>query len=198
MDQSANETKEIIEGWMDGKINNIHTALPGKIISYVPGTNRAQVQPTGKYKLDDGRELLYPIIHQVPLIYPMGCSGNAGITFPIQPGDGCIIIFAESQLDDFISGGDHDDARRHSLNDAICIPGLYSSSAPSAAGDPEKVCLVNDGSTVKLDKNSLDISLADGTTCHIGNGDLVVNGISLVKHVHGGVESGGSKTGKPE
>lgn len=198
MEQSANEMKEIISGWMDDKIDNVHTSLPGKIISFDPGTNRAQVQPVGKYKLDDGRELNYPIIHQVPIVFPMGCGGNSGITFPVRPGDGCMIAFAESQLDDFISGGDSDDARRHDLNDAICIPGLYSQSAPTVAGSADSVCLINNGSKVELKPSSCEITLADGTICKIGGGDLVVNGISLVKHVHGGVESGGSKTGKPE
>lgn len=31
-----------------------------------------------------------------------------------------------------------------------------------------------------------------------GGGDITVNGISLVNHVHGGVSSGGSKTAKPQ
>ena len=31
-----------------------------------------------------------------------------------------------------------------------------------------------------------------------GGGDVMVNGISLVSHVHGGVSSGGSNTGKPQ
>lgn len=31
-----------------------------------------------------------------------------------------------------------------------------------------------------------------------GGGDVTVNGISLVSHVHGGVSSGGSNTGKPQ
>ena len=31
-----------------------------------------------------------------------------------------------------------------------------------------------------------------------GAGDVVVNGVSLVKHTHGGVTSGGGSTGKPQ
>ena len=34
-------------------------------------------------------------------------------------------------------------------------------------------------------------------TVNASGGDVTVNGISLVNHTHGGVESGGSKTGKP-
>jgi hypothetical protein len=36
-----------------------------------------------------------------------------------------------------------------------------------------------------------------GTTFTFGGGDLVVNGISLVHHVHGGITPGGSDTAEP-
>ena len=43
------------------------------------------------------------------------------MTFPLQGGDGCLLVFAEGQLDDFLSGGDSSNGRRHDINDAICI-----------------------------------------------------------------------------
>ena len=43
----------------------------------------------------------------------------------------------------------------------------------------------------------IKITLADGTTATFGGGDLVVNGISLVHHVHPGVERGGASTDEP-
>ena len=98
--QGPNQIKEIVEGWTDNKLAAVHTALPGKIVSYSPATNRAQVQPFGKYKLDDGRSFDYPVIHNVPVQFPMGCGGSSGVTFPLRAGDGCLLIFAESQLDD--------------------------------------------------------------------------------------------------
>ena len=44
-----------------------------------------------------------------------------------------------------------------------------------------------------------DMTLNVGGTLSINSsgGDVVVNGISLVHHVHGGVESGGSTTSGP-
>ena len=43
----------------------------------------------------------------------------------------------------------------------------------------------------------IKITLADGKTATFGGGDLVVNGISLTKHLHTGVTPGGGNTGKP-
>ena len=198
MAQTPNELKDVISGWLDDREDAIHTALPGMVVSYDAATNRASVQPAGRKKLFDGRALPYPIIHHVPVVFPMGMNGRAGVTFPIQAGDGCLLVFAESQLDDYLSGGDSDDIRRHDLNDAMCIPGLYSGSAPSNRFHPSDTCLFHGGSLITLNEGQFSGTLGDGTTFSFGGGDLVVNGISLTKHVHGGVMSGGSKTGKPE
>ena len=43
----------------------------------------------------------------------------------------------------------------------------------------------------------VQITLADGTTALFSGGDLKVNGISLVHHVHGGITRGGSNTDEP-
>ena len=147
MTQTSNEVKTIIKGWMDSRVSNIHTAMPGQVVSYNPSTNRASVQPNGNYKAEDGRNIRYPIIHNVPIQFPMGQDGTAGITFPINAGDGCLLVFSETQNDDFLSGnkGDSPDVRRHSLNDAIAIPGVYSGAAPSNVAHPGDVCVFKGG-----------------------------------------------------
>ena len=195
--QTSNQVKEIIKEWMNDKAENMHTALPGTVVSYDHGSNRASVQPSGSFKAKDGRSISYPIIHQVPVVFPMGCGGSAGVTFPVQGGDGCLLVFSEEQLDDFLSGADSDDQRRHSLNDAICIPGLYSGSAASGPSSSGDVCLMNGSSKIILNSSTFSGSVG-GTSFSFTGGDLVVNGISLTKHVHGGVESGGSTTSTPQ
>nr|DAY57439.1 MAG TPA: baseplate protein [Caudoviricetes sp.] len=198
MVQSNNEIKDTITGWITNEISRVHTAIPGTIVSYNPDRNRAQVQPVGMYKLPDGRALDYPVIHHVPVQFPLGTGGHSGVTFPLAAGDGCLLIFSESQMDDYLSGGDSDDPRMHDLNDAICIPGLYSGAAPSNVSHSDDTCLFNGGSLVHLGSGGFSGTLADGTTFSFSGGDLVVNGISLTEHLHGGVEPGGGKTGKPE
>lgn len=193
--QTPNETKTVIKGWIDEGNKNLHTALPGRVLSYDAGSNRASVQPTGNFKSNDGRSIAYPAIHSVPVVFPLGMGGKAGMTFPLSSGDFCLLIFAESQLDDFLTGGDSDDPRSHSLNDAVCIPGLYSSGVNDA---PDTVCLRYGGSKVQLGPGGFSGSLADGTSFSFAGGDLVVGGISLTKHVHGGVEPGGGNTGGPK
>ena len=184
--QSSNEIKTVIEGWIGKNIDNVHTAMPGSVVSYDPGTNRAQVQPSGKFKMDDGRSLSYPIIHNVPVVFPTGCGGTAGVTFPVQKGDGCLLVFAESQLDDFISGGDSGDPRSHDMNDAICIPGLYSGAVPSNVSHSSDVCIFNGDVMMRVGTGGITVT----------GGDLVVDGISVMNHTHTGCQGG--STGKPK
>ena len=195
--QTSNEAKDTIKEWIRKGGENIHVSMIGKIESYNPQTNRASITPVGTMTCPDWQEIPYPTIHNVPIQYPCGNGGKSGCTFPIKPGDTCIIIFADHQIENFLSGEKSDDMRNHSMNDAYAVPTLFSASVPTLKSNPNDVCLFNNGSLVVLNSSSMTINLADGTYVSIGGGDLVVNGISVVHHVHPGITRGGSSTDEP-
>lgn len=195
--QTSNEAKDTIKEWIRKGGENIHVSMIGKIDSYNPQTNRASITPVGTMTCPDWQEIPYPTIHNVPIQYPCGNGGKSGVTFPIKQGDTCIIIFADHQIENFLSGEKSDDMRNHSMNDAYAIPTLFSASVPTLKSNPNDVCLFNNGSLVVLNSSSMTINLADGTSVSIGGGDLVVNGISVVHHVHPGITRGGSSTDEP-
>ena len=56
---------------------------------------------------------------------------------------------------------------------------------------------LSDGTMFKFG-NGFHGQLSDGTNFNFSGGDLVVNGISLTKHVHTGVMPGGGTTGTPQ
>ena len=196
--QTNNEFKSAIKEWIKKGGENIHVSMIGKIESYNPQTNRASITPVGTMTCPDWQELPFPTIHNVPIQYPCGNGGKSGVTFPIKQGDTCIIIFADHQIENFLSGEKSDDMRNHSLNDAYAIPTLFSDSVPTLKSNPNDVCFFNDGSLVVLNSSSMTINLADGTNVSIGGGDLVVHGISVVHHVHGGITRGGANTDQPQ
>ena len=195
--QTSNEVKDVIKEWIRKGNENVHVSMIGKIETINPQPNRATITPVGSFTAPDWQEIPYPTIHNVPLQFPCGNGGKSGCTFPVKSGDTCIIIFADHQIENFLSGEKSDDMRNHSLNDAYAIPTLFSASVPTLKGNPDDVCLFNNGSAV-LNEGTFKITLADGTTATFGGGDLVVNGISLVHHVHGGVDRGGSSTDEPQ
>jgi hypothetical protein len=196
--QTSNEVKNVIKDWIKKGAEDVHVSMIGKVESYDPSTNRASITPVGSLTAPDWKEIPYPTIHNVPLQFPCGNGGKSGCTFPVKSGDTCIIIFADHQIENFLSGEQSDDMRNHSMNDAYAIPTLFSDAVPTLKSNSDDVCLFNNGSLVTLNSSYMKITLADGTNVSIGGGDCVVNGISVVHHVHGGVMSGGSKTSQPE
>lgn len=195
--QTSNEVKDVIKEWIRKGNENVHVSMIGKIETYNPQTNRASITPVGSFTAPDWQEIPYPTIHNVPLQFPCGNGGKSGCTFPVKTGDTCIIIFSDHQIENFLSGEKSDDMRNHSLNDAYAIPTIFSASVPTLKSNPDDVCLFNDGALCVLKPSLLTINLADGTTAAFGGGDLVVNGISLVHHVHGGITRGGANTDQP-
>ena len=196
--QTNNEFKDAIKKWIKKGGEDVHVSMVGKIETFDPQTNRASITPVGKFTAPDWQEIPYPTIHNVPLQFPCGNGGKSGCTFPVKQGDTCIIVFADHQIENFLSGEKSDDMRNHSLNDAYAIPTLFSAPVPTLKSNPDDVCLFNDGALCVLKPSSLKITLTDGTTATFGGGDLTVNGISLVHHVHGGITRGGANTNEPE
>ena len=190
---NSNQFQIALEQSTQKQINNINTAIAGAILSYSGG--RASVQPKGLLKYEDGRSLSYPVIYDVPVVFPVGSGGSCGVTFPIKAGDGCLLVFSQDNMQSFLTNSQTDDNRKFQLTDAICIPGLYNSNISNY--NQNEVVVFNGGSKFTLGNGGLNGTLADGTTFSFSGGDLVVNGISLVNHVHSGVMSGGSNTGKP-
>ncbi|SHI61694.1 hypothetical protein SAMN02745671_01164 [Anaerovibrio lipolyticus DSM 3074] len=190
MEQSNNEIKSVIKGWIDGKNAQIHTALPGVVVNYNAGSNKAQVRPVGSYKTDDGRSFNFPIIHDVPVVFPMGMGGRAGITFPVVTGDGCLLVFSEDQMDDYLNPGyDSDDKRKHDMRDAICIPGLYAPQKSASGASQSSVNIFIGGTMITVSDGTVAITGAnltvDGSITAVD--DVVGRGVSLDEHTHTGV-----------
>lgn len=67
----------------------------------------------------------YPLLSDIPLVIMGG--GNASLTFPIQQGDQCLLLFNDRDMDNWFSGartGPVNSNRLHHLSDAIAIVGL--------------------------------------------------------------------------
>ena len=105
-------------------MEEIHTAMPGTIVSFSPGSGMAVVQPTGKFTSASGRRMNYPAISDVPLSIPICQSAGAGIAYPVKGGDSCIIIVSEIELDEWRSGAEADGSLHFDLSSAMAVPGL--------------------------------------------------------------------------
>lgn len=117
---------ETIKSLIHGELAELHTAIPGKIVSYDYAKNLAVVQPLLKRKyVNETEPVELPTISNVTVCFPR--MGKGHLRIPVNPGDEGEIIFQERSIDKWaISGGtvDPEDSRKHSLSDATFWPGL--------------------------------------------------------------------------
>lgn len=145
----------VLEQAIRNRLAELQTAAPGQVVSYDYKTQKASVQPTINRKYKDGQVSPYPVINNVPVIFPR--SGGASMTFPVKPGDTVLLVFAARSIDDWLQRGgkvDQSDTRMHSINDAIAIPGLLPFSAGSKAKNNEDVLVTYKQAEIEIKPDS--------------------------------------------
>lgn len=164
------------------RLNNLHTALPGSIISYDFSTQKASIQPllnkvwtAGSNSTpanDNAANKLttpMPVLNNVPVIFPR--SGGAGLTFPVNSGDTCLLIFVERSMDLWKSVGGQvspDDNRKFDLSDAVAIMGLFPFNENSTAQNNTDVVLTYKDSSITI-SGSGNVVIATSGKVAIGN-----------------------------
>lgn len=177
------EFTQEIENTVRAIVNDIHTALPGEIISFDEEKCTVTVQPKGKYVLSSKEKVDYPKIAEVPLVFPYCQKLGVGIAFPVKKGDSCVVIISEVELDEWRSGAKSEGSLRYNLTSAIAIPGLIKGkndlvekankdSALLLAASDTEVAISENEVKISVDTVSFNISEAGITA----RGDLIVEG----------------------
>lgn len=208
--KSAQEVNADAETATDQQIKSalmdVHTSMPGIIISFDPVTRTASVQPAIQrvFLNDKGEESPQnlPPCEDVPVHFPSG--GGYVLTFPVKAGDHCLLVFSERCIDNwFVSGGTAppDDFRQHDLSDAFALVGF----SPQSSSDEvwmDGVELKNDDASVRISPTEIkhkvgedEMTLGNGffkTNCIIDCPDIKTATIPSVNaHKHtGGTISG--------
>lgn len=163
-DQQLTATQEEAHAaQIEGRLKDLHTCLPGIIASFDPDTQTASVQPAIKRIFTEKGAVNLPLCVDVPVAFPGG--GDFFLTFPVKPGDECILLFSERAIDNWhASGGTQTPAeyRLHDLSDGIAIVGLNSQPHKLAA-------LQMTGAELRTRSRSTYIRLEDGTIFIKGN-----------------------------
>lgn len=144
-----------IQTGIDSNKKNLHTAIPGKIISFDSATQTVSVQPAIKSIYEGGVEVDLPIITNCPVAVFRG--GGFCVTYPIQAGDECLIIFCERSIDRWFQDGPgfvpmH--LRTHDYSDAIVFPCLYSQKNLISDYSSNKLEIRSDNSNIVISLDS--------------------------------------------
>lgn len=125
MSDPKNSLETVVQAAIDTSLTEVHTMLPGLVVSFDSDTQLADVQPTIKRKIKGKMENL-PLLTDVPVRYSK--SKIFSFTFPLEKGDQVLLIFSERSIDTWLTYGanqDPADVRQHSLSDAFAIPMMY-------------------------------------------------------------------------
>lgn len=150
---------DVVKLIIDSYMQTVHIDIPGTIESYDATLKKASVKPSIKFKVNNDL-LSYPVIENVPVIFPT--TKNFRFVFPLEQGDGCLIIFSERSLERWLSSNGEEvepgDNRKNSLPDAICIPGLFPFGDPGKEGDSVDVIIESDNTNIKINGNNIELN----------------------------------------
>ena len=126
--QVANTPESLLDAAIENKLKDVHTAVPGIIHSFDKDAQTAEVQPAIQRIYTDAGAMDLPLCLDVPVHFPTG-MGKFHITWPVDEGDECLLIFSERCIDRwFAQGGtqEPDEYRMHDLSDGFAIVGFNS------------------------------------------------------------------------
>ncbi len=197
-EQLGSSHDQEFETSIENRLKDVHTCLPGIIKSYDPVTNTAVVQPAYQITFIDGPKD-FPILGDVPVYFPGG--GGYSMTFPVHPGDECLLIFSERCINYWHITGEVKPGevfRLHDPSDAFALPGIRSQPRRLANIQTDGIELrADDRSTyIKLNAGGIEIkgsvTVIDGTVT--ANDFQTSPTLKFSTHLH---PSGTPNTGAP-
>ncbi|HEM8999475.1 TPA: hypothetical protein U2T46_001520 [Burkholderia cenocepacia] len=154
VDDELASLRAMLRGWQVG----MWTALPGVIESFDGDSQTCAVQLAIKVpvRANDGAvttAALPPVVN-CPVQFPSG--GNCTLTFPVTPGDECLVVFASRCIDAWWqSGGVQEQAewRMHDLSDGFALLGFRSKPRALAGVSATSAQLRSDDGLTFVDLN---------------------------------------------
>jgi hypothetical protein len=152
------EYAELVRRAIEARVSNIHTAIPGKVVSYDDQAQTADIEPQLRY---NGEVL--PVVQKVRVGWPRG--GDGYIVFPMAAGDFGLLICCERDITAWVTSGEAQDpgyVGKHALGSAVFYPGIYPNGHDLAVTSGSTVL---GGGTVEVDADSVllgSAAAADG------------------------------------
>lgn len=145
-------TLSVLEAQKSDIFSTFHCVQIGKIEKVTPEEQTVEVTLQIRRPALDGTSSAIPLLVDVPYMVLQG--GGAYIDLPISPGDYCIVLFNDRDIDVWWSTANMADpatTRKHDLSDGIAIVGLNPKPSPlpmqgstvGLRGGPNKVNIDN-------------------------------------------------------
>ena len=176
--QWLNDNEESFKTAFSCLQSNMWTSLPAIVVAVdmENQTISAQSSIKGEFKNKDGviSYINMPIFHDVILCFPR--AGGYAITFPVQPGDEVLIVFASRCIDGWWqSGGENNIApefRMHDLSDSFAILAPTSQPKKLSSISSDSLRIMNEEATKYIEISPDKITVES-------DGDVEVNAVNV-------------------
>lgn len=143
---------------------DLRVAMPGIIASFDPDKITVTVDIAVRDKLKIKNEYVdkqIPRLLDVPLMLPHG--GNFALTIPVQPGDECLVIFADMCMNSWWANGgiqNQEVDRRHDFSDgfAVLAPWSQKTKIDDLATDAIEIRTADNSTKLSVTQDDVNIS----------------------------------------
>jgi len=113
---------------IDRAMMRINTTIPGQVVSFDAERQTITAIPAIKMRtyIDEVENFVdLPPIPNIPILFPFVSVAGFALTFPIRPGDPCLLHFSQRAIDNWHDRGgiqppeEGEGSRHHDLTDAI-------------------------------------------------------------------------------
>lgn len=158
-----------------GEVAKVNVAVPAYVTAYDATKQEVTVQPVIRWRYTDvngdGETELPAPIPAVPVLWPQ--ANGLAITFPIVANDWVLLVICDRSIDEWEATGALDNTpqsiRRHSMTDAVAIPGVRPFADPLTNVPTDRVRLGETGA------NPTRVEITNNHKVRIGD-----NGIDIV------------------
>lgn len=158
------EVTQEVKNTITELLQGVHTAIPGKIVSYNPAKCEAEILPYGKFKKPNGDYLDFPQLNHIPILFPQSCGQAFMMIYPVNPGDECLILVQEQTLDTWRSAGAQSDIDlRFDLTNAVALMGMFAKPQPlgKEAQDDNKLIIQKDDHRLHIKPEEMLLQFSD-------------------------------------
>jgi len=176
MGERQQDMQEGFRRLIDNLNGQLRVAMPGIIKAFDPSEQTVTVlcavreRVIGLTKNIEYIEI--PYLLDVPVVMPR--AGGFSITFPIQVGDECLVIFSDVCIDAWWADGDVQNPieyRRHDFSDAFAILGPWSQPRVLTNYSTTDLEIRNDAKTSMIKISNTEINIISPT--------VKVNGVPI-------------------
>ncbi|HLH04941.1 MAG TPA: Gp138 family membrane-puncturing spike protein [Bryobacteraceae bacterium] len=168
----------------------LRVAIPGIVQSFNAAKQTVTVLPALNEEVRIGgvpTKRPLPLLADVPVVLPR--AGGFTLTLPIEPGDECLVVFADMSVDSWWQQGagsagasqpqDQATTRRHDLSDGFAIMGCWSQPRVLPSYSTSSAQLRKDDGTVKIDVAANQVTVTAQTVQVNASGQATVSGSTV-------------------